>query len=219
MEVLHEEEGNYRVIDCSVGRTSDVVFVTFGIVSSHIDHTPFAHAFLKESGFKHLHIAQVRRTSYQKLSFEHCAALLQPLVARYPFRFTYGTSLGGYAALYYACAIDANAIASAPRLPLHPENFKFKDELWSVGSHWDEARYEHLPLSEVISVSCPAPFIIYDPSDVIDCNFIQNCIAPYFPSIRYLKVPGSKHGPLAYLLKNGQLKTLIHDHVASIQGH
>lgn len=218
VEVLVENE-SFRVIDCNVSRTSDVLFITFGIVSSHLDHLPFAHAFLSASGFKHIHVAQKRKTSYQLLSFEHFSQLLAPLAAHFRYRFTYGTSLGGYAALYYASAINAHAIASAPRLPLHPENLKFKGVLWRPGSHWDEAEYKHLPLSNVVSATCPVPFVIYDPCDPIDANFVQNCIVPSFPIIRFLEVPGSKHAPLAQLLGKGQLKSVIHDHVASVQGN
>lgn len=217
VEILVEHP-DFRVIDCNIRCTSDVLFVTFGIVSSHLDHLPFAQAFLNASGFKHIHVAQRRKTSYQTLSFEHFAQLLAPLVSAYRYRFTYGTSLGGYAALYYASAINAHAIASAPRLPLHPENLQFKDTLWRPGSHWDEHPYEHVPLSHVVSPACPQPFVIYDPCDPVDSNFVQRCIVPHFPSIRFFEMPGSEHAPLAQLLAKGQLKSVIHDHVASVQG-
>lgn len=218
VEILAEEEGNYRLIDCNVGCQSDVVFITFGKVSSHVDHIPFAYPFLGRSGFKHLHVAQARKTSYQKLSFERFAELLQPLVKDYRYRITYGPGLGGYAALYYAPAIRAHAIAGSPRLPLHPENEKFRGTLWQPGSHWDEASYKHLPLSRLATTMCPEPFIIFDPDDVIDGNFIKHCIEPYFVSIRFLEVPGSKHGSLMKLSRSGKLKDLILEYVASIRG-
>lgn len=218
VKILTDNE-NFRVIDCNVNRTSDVLFITFGIVSSHLDHLPFAHAFLSVSGFKHIHVAQKRKTSYQSLSFEHFSQLLAPLAARFRYRFTYGTSLGGYAALYYASAINAHAIASAPRLPLHPENLKFKGTLWRPGSHWDETEYEHLPFSSVVTATCPDPFVIYDPCDPIDSNFVKNCIVPFFPTIRFLEVLDSNHAPLEKLLRKGQLKKVIHDHVVSVQGN
>lgn len=218
VEILAEEENNYRLIDCSVGCKSDVIFVTFGKFSSHVDHVPFGHPFLGRSGFKHLHVAQARKTSYQKLSFDHFAELVKPLVEGYRYRFTYGPSLGGYAALYYASAIDAHAIAGSPRLPLHPENHQFKDVLWRPGSHWDEAVYEHLPFSSVVTADCPQPFIVYDPADAIDANFIRRCVAPHFSALRFLEVPGSKHGSLMQLSKGGKLKNLILDYVASIRG-
>ncbi|CDM40279.1 hypothetical protein [Ectopseudomonas oleovorans] len=218
VEVLAEEPGNYRLIDCNVGCKSDVVFVTFGKVSSHVDHLPFGYPFLGRSGFKHLHMAQARRTSYQKLSFERFSEILTPLLRGYRYRFTYGPSLGGYAALYYSAAIGAHAIAGSPRLPLHPENEQYKGVLWQPGSYWDEAGYEHVPLSRLDLTECPPPFIIYDPTDVIDANFIQHCIAPNFTSIRFLEVPGSRHASLLKLSKGGELKALILEYVMSIRG-
>lgn len=217
--ILHEEEGNFRIIDCNVDCESDVVFVTFGSEGSHVDHTPFSHALLKDAGFKHFHVAQARRTSYQHLSIEDFGTLVGALVETYPYRFTYGTGLGGYAALYYSSAINANAIAGAPRLPLHPENLQFKGELWRPGSHWDETDYKHAPLLEVVSESCPPPFIIYDPCDPIDLNFVQHCIEPCFPVIRFLELPGTERSPLKQLVDKGQLESVIHDHVVSVQGN
>src|SRR5690606_24823440 len=130
VEIIEEVDGGYRIVDCNSSHASEVLFITFDKVSSHIDHIPFEYPFISNNGYKHIHVAQFRRTSYQRLSLEAFRDVLEPHINKYKYIFTYGPSLGGYAAIYYASVIGAHAIAGSPRLPLHPENLKFKNILW-----------------------------------------------------------------------------------------
>lgn len=215
VEILDETPGVCRVVDCDTRISSDTVFVTFGKVSSNIDHIPFGYPFLTRQGFRHIHVAQVRRTSYQLLDLAGFAERIAPLVAGYRHRFTYGASLGGYAALYYGTQIGAQAIAGSPWLPLHPENRQFEGREWQPGSHWDEGPYLHRPFAELDTTGMPAPMILFDLADVVDSNFIQHCIAPYFARLTLLHIRGSRHGSLMQLQKEGMLKQMISDLIAT----
>lgn len=213
VDILHDVEGCYRVIDCDNTVKSDIVFITFSRVTSNVDHIPFGYPFLNKMGYKHIHVAQAKRTSYQRLSMEEFYKLISPVVSDYKYRFTYGPSLGGYAALYYATCISAYAIAGSPRLPLHPENLKFQGVEWLPGGHWDETDFIHDDFSILDLEDFKGGLIIYDKLDLVDSNFVDKKIVPFFKMLSYLHVPNSKHGSLMALSKAGALKSTITDYV------
>ena len=208
VDIIDEEIGNYRIIDCDSRISSNVLFVTFGIVSSNIDHIPFAYPFLVNQNFKHIHIAQKKGTSYQDLSEKKLFDIMGPIIKRFKKIITYGTSLGGYSALYYSGVLDAQVIAGSPRLPLHPENLKFKGVHWKANSHWDEYPYKHTPLHHSLLTN-KRVLVILDPLDPVDINFYENVIRPAVPQVLRLDVPHSKHASLNALNKLSKLKTLI----------
>lgn len=218
VKILYEEEDSYRIIDCNTKLNSDTLFITFGKVSSNVDHIPFAYPFLTNSGFKHLHIAQRKRSSYQKLSYETLEKLLSSIVSKYKYVFTYGVSLGGYAAIYYSGAFNAKAIAASPRLPIHPLNLAYKDILWEPNSEWDETEYCHKSLIEVPR-SKYDPLIIYDNLDQIDGNYVNKEVLKVYPGSILKHVESSGHGSLKKLSEAGILKATLLDcinqHVSS----
>ena len=215
--IMFDVPGAFRIIDCDTEISSDVAVVTFGKVSSSVDHVPFAYPFLNQNGFKHFHVAQQRKTSYQKLSLDQLRRTLGPVLKNFKYVFTYGSSLGGYAALYYANAIRANAIAASPRLPLHPINRKFFGRLWEGGSHWDETEFVHEELNKSGS-NHGSHLVIFDPEDEIDSNFVIQEIYPAFSSVEYLHVNGCGHSALSHLNKLGSLQSTILNQIAKVSG-
>lgn len=212
VKIIKDVRDGYRIIDCNTNILSDVVFITFGTVSSRHDHIPFAHPFLINQGFKHIHVAQYKGTQYQNLSLEMFYNDLSEIIDKYSYRFTYGASLGGYAALYYAISINAKAIAASPRLPLHPLNKRWENVLWTKGSHYDEYDFRHLNLLKE-SIPSMNPTVILDSDDMIDSNFYNYYIAKVFSDCELIDVKGSGHASLRALLKDGTLKTFITDQV------
>ena len=218
VHILADISKCFRVIDCNASIDSKIIFITFGTVSSNIDHIPFGYPFLNNSGFKHIHVAQYKGTSYQNLTleifFEHFKSLLDPETVI----FTYGTSLGGYAALYFSSVIKAFPIAGSPRLPLHPINRKYEGRLFNADDHWNEIDYKHSNLSDV-SERKMAPLIFVDRQDELYSNFLDSFIIPAYDKIYEFDIPGSKHGSLYALSKKGILKKMILEYVDFVCGN
>ena len=76
----------------------------------------------------------------------------------------YETSLGGYSSLCFGGVINATIVAGSPMLPVHPI---------INHSHYKDIIYKHIPIKETIKTSKPV-FIIYDPLENGDVNFIKN---------------------------------------------
>jgi hypothetical protein len=208
VRVLHDEPGAFRIIDCDSRVSSDVLFVTFSIVSGHVDHLPFAQSFLAENKFRHIHVAHWKKTSYQRLSLDEFAHHLTPIADGYRSVFTYGVSLGGYAAIYYAGPIEAHPIAASPRLPLHPLNQGFRGLLWQPGSHWDETKFRHQRLSQ-LRLTPHAPVVLFDPADPIDARYVEEELVPAFRNLQCIHVEGAGHSALKKLATGSNLKRSI----------
>lgn len=215
--VIADEIGSYRVIDCNTDyefcNKNDVLFITFGKVSSHVDHVPFGFPFLVKQGYKHIHVATQRRTSYQKLSLETFYDLFKDIIPKYEHVFFYGASLGAYAAVYYASLFQCFVIAGSPRLPIFPENRKFS--AWKENSNWDEIEMAHKDLSE-LECAIKEVFVIFDNFDPVDSNFVFNYIFKLkCRSWSLDMIKGSGHATLAKLLAQDQLKSTINGYVQS----
>lgn len=208
--ILENMEGAYRIIDCNTEDNSNILFITFGKVSSRHDHIPFGYPFLVKQGYRHIHVAQYKGTQYQDLSFEEFEIFFKNIAFKYDKVFTYGSSLGAYAALYYAGAVNAKAIASDPRLPLHPMNEKFKNIIWKENSHYDEYELKHTSMS-TNRISDKKPIIIYDRHDVIDSNFCENYILQVYRTEKIINIANTKHASLFKLKSEGKLKQFVID--------
>lgn len=216
VKVLRDVEGRYRVIDCNVNYQGEnrkkVLFITFGKVSSQVDHIPFAYPFLVNEGYKHIHIAQHRKTSYQELNLSDFEKILRPFLDEFDACFTYGVSLGGYAALYFGVGIGAIPIAASPRLPIFPENQRFKE--FKENSHWDEIEFVHEDFRNLRCKSEEA-VILYDPMDEVDSNFVHNYILHgNINKFQLFTIKHSGHAPLKHLAKKGEIKKFVRDIVS-----
>jgi hypothetical protein len=212
VKVVKDVQDSYRIIDCNTKTIANIVFITFGTVSSRHDHIPFAYPFLINQGFRHIHVAQYKGTQYQNLSREAFYDDLSKIISDNDCVFTYGASLGGYAALYYAPVINAKAIAASPRLPLHPLNKVWENILWTKGSDYDEYPFKHIDLlkNERCDIN---PTVILDTEDRLDGHFYNEYISKVFLTCELFDLKGSGHASLRALMKNGTLKAFIIDQV------
>lgn len=98
---------------------SNVTFAVFNGIGSTKNSIPFGLGFLIKKGYNVLACYQDNDSQYQDLSvesfYESVSNVLEGKRA-----FTYGASLGGYCAAYYAGVINATVICSAPRNSAHP---------------------------------------------------------------------------------------------------
>lgn len=180
----------------------DNLVITFDSIGGRLEKRGFGTDFLLKNGIDTIHIAQEAKSFYQHLSFEAFGALVRPISSRYKNVFTYGSSLGGYAAIYYAGAVEARAIALSPRLPIDPLVHPYYNNRFSQP-------LAHDLLNEVVVVSKLAPVICYDPLDKIDQGFYEHRIRPIHQDASVLLIENGQHSVAGTLQKSGVLKDFI----------
>ncbi|MBF4490026.1 hypothetical protein IOD06_09005 [Psychrobacter sp. N25K4-3-2] len=192
------ESENIKITNYSQG--SNITFVTFN--SAHTDKTsaPFGGDFILSEGWNLISIHKHNRNQYQDLSLELFESYVKPLITDKKV-YVYGTSLGGYSSLYFGGVINATIIAGSPMLPVHP---------MINHSHYKDIIYKHIPIKETIKTSKPV-FVIYDPLENGDVNFIKKYVASAYPTAYFLPVKGGTHLVMETLIKKRLLKDVIRD--------
>lgn len=191
------DEENYRVTSYKQG--SSIVFITFNTTRTTKESVGFGVGFCLANGYDVISISQDNDTQYQSLSRENFVNIVSPYIKDKEIVVCYGSSLGGYCALYYGGAIDCKIIAASPKNSAHP-SFKLKK--------YDSLHFNHdfkMPESK------SKAFIIYDPKRGSDRSFIDELVRPVFKNAEYLDLPFAGHAVLHYIKDVGKLKSLILD--------
>lgn len=150
-----------------------------------IDQPAFSEMFLRNHGVDVLAIQRRGETWYQDLSRRTFDNILKPLRKRYNRIVFYGTSLGAYAALYFAR--DEHVLAFSPRIPAHPDYRKFAKK-----ADLNNAPFVHDPLGYT-----PNAVIIYDPMNGWDRQFVDNEVRA--PKSALFPVPFGGHSVITCL--------------------
>lgn len=179
----------HKCHDLSLG-----VIVTFDNISFGIREKGFGTDFALKSGFDNIYVSQKKNSQYQGLSVDTFHDIVSPFTLGRKV-FSYGSSLGAYAALYFGGCINAKIIASAPKNSAHP----------SVGaSRFKQLSYKHLELVEA-PTSSQRPLVLFDPYRREDVKFIDTCVRPAYPHADYREYPFAGHTVLETIQSNGLL--------------
>ncbi|EKT4478790.1 hypothetical protein QEL91_004524 [Pseudomonas putida] len=182
--------------------SSEVVVVTFGQINSGLNDTGFGTLFLKKQGIDTIYVGQRNKSFYQGLSGEDFVKLVSATISGRKV-FTYGSSLGGYAALYYASYLDCVAISFSPRCSVDPVISDVIDKKYSEP-------FAHIPLDEMAGNSVNLqPIVAYDPSVEVDQAYVDRRVAKAFPKAKLIKVPNGLHGVGRAMSYSGVLKPFI----------
>lgn len=197
--ILADVENTYRITYYKQKEPANTIVFTFASLYKNLESAAFGFPFLVAEGFDHVHVAHGVGKQYQELSLDVFEAVARPLLGDKRV-FTYGSSLGAYAAIYYASAIQACAVASNPTLPAHPLATRFPAEKITI---------QHLSFG-LIQVTNRV-YVFYDPQDVIDSRFLCECIAPACRDMVLIPLPYSGHQSLRMLASSGVFqKTMRH---------
>jgi hypothetical protein len=197
ISLLADNASSHRITYFKQKKGAEIVFITFGIRKTDFDTPPFGRPFLTDSGFDHIHVAQAPETQYQNLSRDEFREVVGPVcVGRRVF--TYGSSLGAYAAIYFSDSIGAQAIAGSPILPAHPLARRYPR---------DKVPIHHRDLSNMQSHS--APVIFFDPKNRDDNAFVENCVLRGFPNSVIHPFEYSGHQTLKIIQDVGYLKRFV----------
>ncbi|MDR5651022.1 tetratricopeptide repeat protein [Ruixingdingia sedimenti] len=182
---------------------SDTLVISFNPVGMDIAPMGFGSEFLLAKGFDHVHVAEAKHDFYQSLPWDRFAELIAPVLGDYDKVFTYGQSLGGYCALFYAAAAKARPVALAPKLPPHPYALRFqKNPVWAG------TRIIHPDLPEVPRTPFD-PVVCYDPQNPIDNAFVTEFVMPVYPGATLVPLDHAGHLVAKRLLRENRLKELV----------
>lgn len=178
---------------------SEKVGISFGGLPSKKTPTGFGSNFILKQGFDHIFVAQQAGSQYQELSVQDFVRAVKPYIHG-KIVFTYGSSLGAYAALYYGGAIDAAIIASAPKNSAHPYMKK---------KQFSHIEFKHKTELGDVPKSRHQPIVLFDPHRSEDKKFINNWVKPAYPDANLLEFPYAGHTVLNTMQKSGVLKHFI----------
>lgn len=181
--------------------SSDTLFVTFeGIQkersrSKMYDKKGYAQDFVLNAGFSLLSVNRREYNYYQDLDRSFFYKKTKGVINNYKKIYFYGSSGGGYAALYYSTLFDANVIAISPkiridRLPLGKKNKEMK----------------HSFMSDLSSTN--KVYAIYDPYHGSDKLFLERRVAPCFSNLCRMEIAHQGHGAF-YLAEVKALKEVV----------
>lgn len=175
--------------------------------SSFGDNDPlsegFGQRFLERNGCAVISVKKRADNWYRDLPFDELVEVLAPFRQQYDRLFTYGASMGAYAALYFASSIGATPIAISPRNSVDPRfvtpTYAVFARRWPVG---------HGTLQSVAEPTL-RPYIVYDPLIRSDKTYIEEEVRPAFPLGHYVTFPFSGHPSAEAMLNIGQLKSFV----------
>lgn len=171
------------------------------------DRPGFGEAWLASEGISAIHVLGKREDWYQYPEMAEAMAAVRLAVAGADRVMTYGSSMGGYAAIRFADAAGANAVlALSPQYSIDPAK-KPHDIRWRQDAH----RIEWLAsIDGVIRCEC-MPVIVYDTQglDAAHVDLIAQDVG-----ITRLGLPYSAHPTTTYLGEIHLLKSLVFDVLA-----
>lgn len=138
-----------------------VTFDNYGI-GQGFDRLGFGEAFLRKVGVSAIHVMGCREDWYQYPEMAEAMAVVRGATAGAHRVMTYGSSMGGYAAIRFADAVGADAVlALSPQYSIDPLKVPFETR-WRQEAERIEWRPE---IDGAINCAC-APIIVFDPLGV-----------------------------------------------------
>jgi tetratricopeptide (TPR) repeat protein len=190
------------------GAPSAACFVTFASYTNEytLDRQGFAEDFLHGEGIDAVHVLNRDNRWYQYPEMDEALAAAAKVARAYPRVFSYGSSMGGYAALRFARALGAEtAIAISPQYSLDPRVVPF-EERW-------QADLAAITFREVPVEPAARQVIFYDPRMRLDDQHFRRFAALPTETVG-VAVPYAGHPVGPILIETGVLKDSVRAIVA-----
>lgn len=161
VEVFRSDNVVARAIACEDISRWVVTFDNYSI-GHEFDREGFAQSFLKSNGISAIHIMGKREDWYQYPEMPDVFSAVKPLLQSADRSITYGSSMGGYAALRFADSIGVDAaLALSPQYSINPARVTF-EKRWLQ----DAERITWLPEGEPPLPRRAQAVVVYDPASV-----------------------------------------------------
>jgi tetratricopeptide (TPR) repeat protein len=167
-----------------------------------LDRTGFGEGFLDGAGVDAIHIIPRENAWYQHPEMLDAMACVHAATRDYARIVSYGSSMGGYAALRFAGVAGANtALALSPQYSIDPALVPWEDRWLEPGKHFRPVWEGVLPFPDL-----PEAYVAYDPR-----NIDRKHIALLARHMRFepIQLPQGGHPVTGFLAETGMLKTLI----------
>jgi pimeloyl-ACP methyl ester carboxylesterase len=180
---------------------SPVCFVTF---SSHaldrsLERPGFGEQFLQSRGINALHVINRTNRWYDHREIAQALACIRQAASGFSKVITYGSSMGGYAAIRFAEAVGAqSAIALSPQYGLGAPSAPFETRFVC-----DLTRFSRRYLGPWHRSATVTPYVFFDSKD-LDARHAQ-LIARHYPNTVTIGIPHAGHPVGAYLDEAGLL--------------
>jgi hypothetical protein len=178
-------------------------FITFDSYTDHrtLDRPGFAEAFLQSRGIDAVHVISRDNQWYQHPELVEVLAVLAAWSARYERVVSYGSSMGGFAALRFGAEAGAHTgLALSPQFSVDPNIVPFE-------SRWSRD-VEQITFQVVGDRPLPIQYIVYDPRNLPDARHAA-LFAERSPTIAMRATYGG-HPAGAFVNETGLLEPLIH---------
>lgn len=189
---------NYKVTHYINNNKVKKLIIAFGEIDSDLDDPGYGAKIVMENGFDYIYVAQKKGTQYQFLSSEKFVSLVSDAIKDKEV-YTYGSSLGGYCAIYYGGAINANILAMSPRIPAHPVINKLMGERFRNSGFYHQDLKKQTKSSKNVS-------IFYDKNNYIDNYFVEFFLKVSYPRAHYQHIQYAGHYTARALLLSNELK-------------
>lgn len=187
-----------------------ITFDSYG-TGDGFDRPGFGEAFLKEAGVSAIHVMGRREECYQYPEMFEAMEAVRKVVAGADRVMTYGSSMGGYAALRFADAVGANAVlAISPPYTADPKRVLF-EKRWLQDAH----RVVWLPEIDGQPIRCAArPLIIHDAigEDAEHARLIGEEVEADFVRLPYVGHPATTYlgevgllAPIVFAMLDGTM--------------
>lgn len=185
-----------------VARRTDAVIVTFGSYTTEhtLDRPGFGEEFLRRIGIDGIHVTNRRNRWYQHPERDAALAAVRTAVRDYPRVITYGSSMGGYAALRYAGTCGAHAaIGLSPQFSADPRIVP-----WETRWQGDVAQTR---FAEPAYAGAAEALVVFDPYLAPDARHAAMIVAASGATAIPIPFGGHPVGPL--LVETGALQAAI----------
>lgn len=181
-------------------KISNTVVICFDEIAGGLKKKGFGINFFMSNNIEAFFVSHSSRSFYQNLSEVELQNILMPHLENKKV-FTYGASLGGYAAIYYGSSLNAKPIAFSPRCSIDPV---YKDaQAFGV-------EFKHLPLSEKSLGEFEKPIIVIDRNVKKDRLFFEKRIFPlYGNNVIEVAMDNASHFTAAVMNEMGVLKDFV----------
>lgn len=160
-EVFRSENIVARAVKCDDVSRWVITFDNYGI-GHGFDRDGFSQGFLSEQGLSSVHIMGRREDWYQYPDMMDSVAAVRKYLAEAERIITYGSSMGGYAALRFADALGADAaLALSPQYSIDPAKVPFETR-WLQDARRIVWRPEHEPALPFKARAV----VVYDPMTI-----------------------------------------------------